>query len=371
MTNVKLRTKAISGNRHSLYLDYYPPIIHPDTGKPTRREFLKLYLFDRPKNPFDKEQNKETKALAENIRARRQIEVQNETYGFLSRKKHNANFVQYFKELAAKRSGSNSDNWFSALNYLERFTEGNLRFADLTDRFCDGFRDYLLSARSERRSNRQLSTNSAHSYFNKFKAALKQAFKDGLLQNDLNAKVKPIKPAETQRQFLTLEELNKLVDTECQVPILKKAALFSSLSGLRFSDIQKLTWAEVQKDGDLFFLQFRQKKTKGVEVLPISNQAFTLMGSRQEPQSKVFIGLKYSAYNNLHLKKWVMNAGINKDITFHCFRHTYAILQIANGTDIYTVSKMLGHRDLKTTQIYTQVLDQAKRNTTDKIKLDF
>ena len=105
-------------------------------------------------------------------------------------------------------------------------------------------------------------------------------------------------------------------------------------------------------------------------MMPISEQAFNLLGERQEPKAKVFEGLYYSAHTNLHLFKWITKAGIIKDITFHCFRHTFATLQLSNGTDIYTVSKMLGHRELKTTQVYAKIIDQTKRNAANKIQLD-
>ena len=105
-TKVKLRQKAISGNRQSLYLDFYPPIPRPKTGKPTRREFLGLYLYEKTKNPLDKQSNKETLQLAENIKAKRQIEIQAGNYGFLNaRNKAETNFAQYFKELIETKTG--------------------------------------------------------------------------------------------------------------------------------------------------------------------------------------------------------------------------------------------------------------------------
>lgn len=281
------------------------------------------------------------------------------------------NFVEYFKQLADKRKASNFDNWVSAYNYLVKFTNGNLKFADLNESKLTDFKEYLLTTQSIKSNKTKLSQNSAVSYFNKVKAALKQAYKDGKLLSDLNAKIEAIKQAETQRNFLTIEELNTLVKTECNNPLLKRAALFSALTGLRFSDIKKLIWSEIEYiEGNGYFIQFKQQKTKGVEVLPISEQAFGLLGDRKEPTEKVFAGLTYSAYENKHLAKWIGLAGITKDITFHSFRHTFATLQLSKGTDIYTVSKMLGHRDLKTTQIYAKIINQTKREAADKIKLD-
>ena len=376
---VKLREKAISGNRQSLYLDFYPPIPHPETGEPTRREFLGLYLFDKAKNPIDKQHNKETLQLAEQIRQKKENHLNKpEIYtGYELEQKRikelgEQNFVAYFKTLADKRKASNHDNWVSAYNYLETFTKGNLKFADLNEKFCNEFKEYLLTTKSNKSSKTTLSQNSAVSYFNKLKATLKQAYKDGYLQTDINAKIEPVKQAETRRNFLTIEELNSLVKTECNNPLLKRAALFSALTGLRFSDIKNLVWGEIHHSVENgYSIQFTQQKTKGVEVLPISEQAYSLLGEPKEPTTKVFEGLTYSAYENKHLYQWIGAAGITKDITFHCFRHTFATLQLSKGTDIYTVSKMLGHRELKTTQIYAKIIDQTKREAADKIQLDF
>jgi integrase len=383
---VRLRGKAISGNRQSLYLDFYPAIPHPETGEPTRREFLRLYLFDKAKNPIDKQHNKETLQLGEQIRQKRENHLNKpEVYtGYEKeqlkiKERGEKNFVEYFKALANKRKASNHDNWVSALNYLNTFTggdnekniAGNLKFADLNEGFCNDFKEYLLTTKSNKSSKTTLAQNSAVSYFNKLKAALKQAYKDGYLPSDLNGKVQPIKQAETQRKFLTIEELNSLVKAECNNPLLKRAALFSALTGLRFSDIKNLVWGELEYiEGNGYFIKFKQQKTKGVEMMPISEQAYSLLGERKVLTDKVFEGLTYSAYENRHLAKWIGLAGIEKDITFHCFRHTFATLQLSKGTDIYTVSKLLGHRELKTTQVYAKIIDQTKREAADKIKLD-
>jgi integrase len=405
-TKVNLRQKAISGNKLSLYLDFYPAIPHPETGEPTRREFLGLYIpipikYKKRKNKNGNEklipvydsnpiqntliENKveNTLKLAEEIKQKRHKQFNgNEALSDLEkrllekdkkeREISEKNFVAYFKTLADKRKASNHDNWVSAYNYLETFTKGILKFSDLNERFCNEFKEYLLNTKSNKSNKVTLSQNSAVSYFNKMKATLKQAFKDGYLSNDLNAKIEPIKQAETRRNFLTLEELNSLVKTECNNPLLKRAALFSALTGLRFSDIKNLVWGELEYiEGNGYFIQFKQQKTKGVEMLPISEQAYSLLGERKEPTNKVFEGLTYSAYENKHLYQWIGASGITKNITFHCFRHTFATLQLSKGTDIYTVSKMLGHRELKTTQIYAKIIDQTKREAADKIQLDF
>lgn len=382
-TKVSLRQKKISKGRKSLYLDFYPAIPHQETGKDTRREFLGLYIFEKPKTPIDRTHNLENLKIAESIRQKRENFLNKpEIYSKYEKEQLKIKelgemcFVEYFKKLAYKRKASNHDNWLSALNYLNDFTNGSLKFEDLNQKFLEDFKEYLLETKSKRSDKKKLSQNSAVSYFNKVKAALKQAYADGILQSNLNAKVKPIKTAETRREHLSLEELNRLVKTPCNIELLKRMALFSALTGLRFSDIQKMTWSElefVKEQG--YILNFNQKKTKGVEVLPISEQAYSFTNGAENPNEmpqdeNVFEGLKYSAYSNKHLAQWIGAAGITKNITFHCFRHTFATLQLFNGTDIYTVSKMLGHKDLKTTQVYAKIVDEAKRTAANNIKLD-
>ncbi|WP_028668160.1 site-specific integrase [Runella zeae] len=378
-TKVTLRQKPISKGRRSLYLDFYPPIPHPESGKPTRREFLGIYIYEKPKNQIEKEHNKQTTLLAEQIKQKRENQLNKpEIYTDYEKQQlkikelGEQNFVEYFRTLVNKRKESNYDNWVSAYNYLKTFTNGNLKFANLNEKFCNEFKEYLLTTKSNKSSKAPLSQNSAVSYFNKLKAALKQAHKDGYLQNDLNVRIQSVKQAETRREVLTIEELNRLAKTECKNPLLKSAALFSALTGLRHSDVIKLVWGEIEYiSNEGYILKITTQKTKSVENIPISEQAYSLLGERKEPTDKVFEGLKYSAYENKHLYQWIEAAGVTKNIKFHCFRHTYAVLQLSKGTQITTLQKLLTHKDLKTTMIYAKVLDQTKRDAADKIKLEF
>ncbi len=267
---VKLLQKKISGGRKTLYLDFYPAIISLKTGKETRREFLGLYIHEKPKNAIEKQYNAEQLKLAEAIRQQKENthnkpEIYNEYEKERLRKKElgDRDFVEYFRRTAGKRSGSNHNNWMSALTYLEQFTGGRVKFADLSEQYLEEFKEYLLTTQSvkSKRKKEPLSQNSALSYFNKVKATLKQAYKEGILQTDLNARVDSIKAAETRREYLTSEELNKLAKTPCKDDLLKRAALFSGLTGLRFSDIEKLTWGEIGQDESKgYTINFQQKK---------------------------------------------------------------------------------------------------------------
>lgn len=382
--NVTLRKKKLKSGKLSLYLDFYPPILDNKTGKSTRREFLGLHIFEKPKSLFDKKENEELLKIANSILLKRKTELlKPEVYSAyelerLKQKELSEQcFIQYFKKQVKKKTGTNYSNWVSTLSYLEEYSGGYLQFELINLEFLEGFKVFLLNTKSKRSSRAKLSQNTASSYFNKIKAALREAYKNGYLLKDINAQVESIKEAEVRREFLTIEELNSLIKTPCNDMLLKRAALFSALTGLRFSDIKKLTWKELEFINEQgYFINYEQQKTKGVEVLPIGEQAYQLtegvINPKDMPQNKqVFEGLTYSAYRNKHLHQWLGAAGITKEITFHNFRHSFATLQLSKGTDIYTVSKMLGHKSIKTTQIYGKVVNQLKREATERIQLNF
>jgi integrase len=351
----------------SLYLAY-----HFSAGQKREYEFLDLYLYEKPKNGLEKDHNKETLQLAETIRAQKIIDSQTTAHGFVSSVRSKIGFLSYFKKLTEKRfdSDGNHGNWLSTYQHLCDFCKGkDIALENIDDRFLESFKDYLLTCKTRKgKGGTRLNQNSVLSYFNKVRAALREAYQSRMIKENPATRVKSVKSAETHRQYLTFEELKKLVKTECELPILKKAFLFSALTGLRFSDVKALRWENIKySETDGYCLQFTQKKTKGAEMLPVSEQAIKMLGDKKNPGIEIFDSLDYSAWNNLKLREWVMAAGITKKITFHCARHSFATLQLSMNTDIYTVSKLLGHRHLKTTEIYAKVIDKKKIEAASKI----
>lgn len=240
-----------------------------------------------------------------------------------------------------------------------------MRNIDVT--VIEDFREYILKAKSLRKNNKPLAQNTALSYFNKIKTTLKKAYKKGLLQTDVNAAVQSIKEQESQRIFLTMEEASILFRTPCKKEIVKRVSFFSLLTGMRYSDIAKLKWEEVQYNKqEGYYIRFNQKKTGNPATQPISQETVEFLGPERMKHGKIFPNLKKWDFDRL-IPIWIRDASIEKHITFHCFRHTYATLQMAAGTDIFTVSKILGHKNIKTTQIYTKIIDERKRETTNKI----
>jgi integrase len=212
-----------------------------------------------------------------------------------------------------------------------------------------------------------LSQNSKVSYFNKLRACINQAFEDRIIPINPLRGVEGFKQDETERAYLTLDEVKKLSKTACKYPVLKRAFMFSCLTGLRKSDIEKMTWSEIQKLGDHTRIIFKQKKTGGQEYLDINKQAETYLGEPGKSTDRVFAGFRYNSQTLLELRRWALASGISKDFTFHAGRHTFAVMMLDLGADIYTVSKLLGHKELSTTQIYAKVLDKKKQDAVNLI----
>lgn len=355
--------------RESLLFDYAPPLRNPKTGKPQRFEILKVFVFQKPVTQLERKHNRETMEMVDNLRAQRMLDIQNRTYGFISERNKNSNFVDYFKDYIEARQKSDSDNLAMALRYFIAFIGYDLTFFEVDEFLVEDYKHFLLSGPGISRRGHTIIRNTAANYFAKFRSVLKKAYKQKLLSSDLYTETDPISWNETHREQLELDEFQLMADTPAPSGLVKRAAIFAGLTGLRFSDVATLRWSEVRGEPGRYVLQFTQEKTEGAEILPISDQAVELLGDRCEPEEKVFAGLTYSRMRHC-FPKWLQNAGLTKNITFHSFRHTYATLQLELGTELYTVSKLLGHKSIKTTQIYAKVKDKMKIEASTKIKLD-
>jgi integrase len=363
LTKVNLRQRDITAGRRSLYLDFYPAIRDPYSMKMTRREYLGIYIYAKPKNEFEKEYNNEMLMKAEAIRSMRVQVIINEEFGFLDKNKAKSDFLVYFKTKAEKKD----QKWQMVYKHFYTFVRGKCTFGEVTVDLCNRFRDYLLDAKQLKNKNHRISQNSAAGYFSTFRALLKVAYKEKFFRENLNEYLEAIEITDVKKEYLTLDEVKLLANTPCDYPVLKAASLFSCMTGLRISDILSLEWSEIElaSDGG-YCMRIRTEKTETETTLPISDEALELCGTRGK--GKVFKGLQRSMTQQ-PLKAWIVSAGITKHITFHCFRHTFATLQIALGTDIYTVSKMLTHKNVSTTQIYADLVNSKKRESANRISL--
>jgi len=343
--SVVVRKRKLKSGKQSIYLDIYY------NGRRSY-EFLKLYLGK------NKEQNKEIIKLAESIRAKRELEIQSSQYGFVPYFKKKINFVQYFEDIIKEKEKGKAD-WQNVLNYLKSFTNGNIQFSAITPGWLEQFKNYLLI---------NLSRGTSQNYFTKVSAALNQAIKDEIISTNPCKKVSAIKVPETQKTFLTIEEIRALANTPCERPDLKRAFLFACYTGLRVSDIEALTWGQIKNDR----IEFRQKKTMGFQYMPISPTAKKILYDSDSENSRVLhmpdkkiFSLPTISNINLGLRKWAKKAGIDRHVSFHVSRHSFATLALSAGADLYVISKLLGHKKIETTQIYAQIIDSKKKEAVD------
>lgn len=362
-TKVTLRKREYPSGKVSLYLDFYPAIKNPRTGEESRREYLGIYIMKSPRTAQERRINATKMKQAEAIRAQRELSLINEQYGFIDKSKAKMDAVEYFYSLMLTKG----PKWLGAYDHFNKFVHGKCAFKDLNVELCNGFREYLLTAKRLNSKKLQISQNSASGYWSTFRAFLASAYKEGYLKENINDNLDKIELKETRREYLTMDELRRLYNTPCEFPVLREASLFSCLTGLRISDILALTWNDVRDfpDGGKC-IRICTEKTDTEATIPISEEALALCG----PPSTgiVFKGLTRNMVNT-YLKPWLKQAGITKYITFHMSRHTYATQLIAGGADIYTVSKMLTHKNVSTTQIHADLIDKKKREAAEVIKI--
>lgn len=284
-------------------------------------------------------------------------------------------FIAYFNSIIYKVHPNSSNsiivNWTRVGKLLSIFSEGKpIPFRKINVKLLEDLKLFMLTAPQGGNKKGTLSQNSAATYFSIVKAGLHRAFIDEYLTVDIAAKVKGIPELKVKRETLTLEEAELLAQTPCENEVLKRAFFFAILTGIRLCDIHELTWGEIQKTSTGWRVDFTQRKTHVVDYLPINEQAYSLCGEPGEHDQQIFAGLTGSSWISRPLKKWIAASGIKKHITFHCSRHTFATLQLENGTDIFVVKGMLGHTNVKTTQIYAHIVDKSKRNAAEALQID-
>lgn len=344
MATITLRKKSLKDGRSSLYLDIY------EDGQ-RRYETLKLYLLPEINDKI-RAQNRETIKLAEVVRGKRLVEAQNSAFGFIT--KHDKVLLLPIYEKFAK---GRTTRIYNAIAYhLRAICSESMKVAQITPRWAMDFVRYLRK--------QGVSENSIACYVAMFRVFWRWCVKKGIAEGNPFDGI-AIDSRKPIREYLTIEELRTLVDTPTKYRV-REPFLFSCFTGLRWCDIKALRWRDVEEFGGRTRLRFTQQKTKAHEYMDLNAQAVALMGERKEDSAPIFDCTSH-ANAVISLKKWVQSAGIKKHITFHCARHTFATMLLTLDTDIYTVSKLLGHTNIATTQIYAKIVDKKKQEAVDKI----
>ena len=396
--NPKLGAKVLNDGRVSLYLDYYfgyQKIIDEKTGKEKikkdrKREFLKLYLWQAPRTPQERQQNKETLEIAKKIRFEKGQQMLENSEGYrLKKKEEDINFLDWMWE------------------YYEKYTKGDKRHIK---RAHDVFIDFLIDpkdeftpkpdwTREQRKDaiakkakkakglkikpeqitkdkvvafteylQKRFKGEGAHTLFARFKKVIKAAIEDDImLKNPCNGVIIKIDNGAIKKDILSLEEIDKMWNThyEGESPEIRRGFMFCLYSGLRFCDVIELKYSNVDYSNKL--LKFEQAKTKGHSsasnvVIPLSEALLKLIGEPTEEQTRESLIFPLPTHNMClkALRHWTKRAGIEKHITWHCARHSFAVNILNNGANIKTVASLLGHSGLKHTEKYTRAVDSLK-----------
>lgn len=362
---VTLRTKDRAKGRKVLYLDYY------FNGKRSY-EFLKLYLIAET-DEAAKEKNRQTLDLAKAIRNQRETELIQ--HGEMQTKAKSEMLLSDWMKIyqGIKKETGQSDNSeknvVTVINHLAKFAPANTKLSDINTDFCRRFILYLANLNNEHttKNTRKLKAITTHSYFTIFSTALNTAVEREIIPANPANKLtktdkKPIKPPDSNRCYLTIEEVKKMVKAECHDPQVKNAFLFACFTGLRISDIKKLTWKDIITVNGNKYIGITMKKTLNPLGIKLSKQAMRWMPKNDN--EKVF-KLPIDSAISRNIQNWAKKAGIEKHVTFHTSRHTFATMMLTLGADIYTVSKLLGHKSLRVTQIYADVVSDKKDKAVD------
>ena len=358
---IKIRFKKLANGNKSIYLDYW----NGDTQK-RQYEFLNLHLI--PDTLQDaKEKNERVLTVANKIKNDRLEDLVNGKAGIRGKKCSKVLVSDYLESKQQDKDKGNAVKmqYHSIQKLLNEFDK-NLTMEAIDRGTIVKFTRFLRGSVGNRG---ELAPTTIQKYLSVFYGVLAMAYEERIItenpvkqfRKNERYKAKPI-----QRCYLEKDEVKKLIDTECRADI-KQAFLFACFCGLRISDIKGLQWKHITKNENGVEISIIQKKTGDVLLLPLSQRAVEYLPIKPATATKddFVFSLPTTPILSKIVKKWGINAGIDKYITFHTSRHTFATMLMTNGADLYTTSRLLGHKKIETTQIYAEITDKRKRQVVD------
>ncbi|RQE03371.1 site-specific integrase [Prevotella intermedia] len=392
--NPKLEQNVLADGRISLYLEYYlgreeTPVLD-DNGNPVlyetgkmmgkpkvhikhnrRKENLQLYLIAKPRTPAERQQNKETLELAAKIRAEREQQFKESMLGYRLKKDRNINFLDYYQA------------------YIDSYTKKDLRMIKIAlNRFKDFLKEYyplyefsikpdLITKEMMERFVEYLQSRSvgegAKSIYQRFKKVVRYAIDhEVMLKDPCKGVVCKVDEQILRKDVLSMDEIRSLIQChyDNENPNVRRAFILCLYCGLRFCDVKDLTYKNIDYTNHL--LKFEQNKTKGHSansgvVIPLNDGLLSLIGEAPEDLDYSIFNLPTYESCCKSVKRWVKRAGINKHISWHCARHSFAVNILNNGANIKTVASLLGHSGLKHTEKYTRAVDKLKEDAINSL----
>ena len=362
---IRIRFKELANGNKSIYLDAYKD------GK-RAYEFLKLYLIPEV-DAAAKTQNQNTLQAAEAIKAQRLLALINGKADIktTASKMLLSKWIEIYANKQATINGMRIENHMAVQRIVLEYRDAMLKGIDKD--YCLGFLEYLKTGFISKQTKQHLSQTTASVYMVTLSTILNAAVRDDLIQLNPFNKIAPsdkISRNDKKRCFLEVEEVAKLMATPYdKLPQIKQAFLFQCFCGLRISDVEALKWGDVKLDSQRPHIELIMQKTKRHIDVDLSEEAIRWMPERGDASNddKVFALLPVQVNINIHLNRWAKAAQIEKHITTHVARHTFATMSLTAGVDLYTTSKMLGHTNIAVTQIYADIINKKKQEAVAKI----
>lgn len=375
--NIEIRTRELKNGNRTMYLDYY------DKGK-RWYEYPKLYLVP-DSAPYAKELNKNAMDKAIAIRAKRLLGETPEEDGSPMKEADKilvSTWMDEYVRVMHANAGLSPD-YLKHFDTLIRMVNGYLAHIksprltmDRIDRdFYRGFLHYMAEVyecRTPDGGTRRLAKSTMHLFQLKMNTMLNEAARDGIIKCNpyhLLSRDERIKKPTDQRDFLTREELHRLMEVKTQSTTTKMAFIFCCFTGLRYSDLKQLKWGNIEKSPSGMVIRIEaMKKTEKPVTVPLGTNAMTWLPERgDKTQDDLVFDIGTCGGCNAALKTMAKRAGISKRVSFHTSRHSFATLTLAATNDIATVSQLLGHTSVATTLIYAEVLMEDKVAAVNKL----
>lgn len=358
--------KSSKPNRTNLFLKYSQPVLN-EAGKVKRSESLRLSIITRPRSAEERTYNKQILEIANRAKLKREQELNilsmytaHEREMIEQAKKAKSKFTEFIREHYHK-----SNNTPQTIKHVLNCLGENFKLEDITSETAKQFANYIQNVKNNR--GELYDVNSVRIHLQRVVWAINKASEFGIIPQGVSKTVKIPKERKAIREPLSTAQIQALKQDHTIPENVRLGSLFALYTGLRVSDIVALTWDQIKNEGEKVFIELHEAKTGNVQRLPLNSSAIDILSEVTTPEGtkRVF----YRITTNIiyyEIQRHCKRAGVTP-WSFHQLRHTFATELIRKGVDVYTISKLLGHKSISTTERYLHLFDDSKEKAVNML----